>query len=91
MLWFSYVYNMKMRRAFRKNKEKIAEVNAKIQDSLSGIRVVKSFANEAVGKEKFKEGNIEYLQTKEDSYFIMGTFYSGNSLFQGILYLTVVF
>ncbi|HHU31458.1 MAG: ABC transporter ATP-binding protein [Zhaonellaceae bacterium] len=91
MLWFSYVYNMKMRRAFRKNKEKIAEVNAKIQDSLSGIRVVKSFANEAVEKEKFKEGNIEYLQTKEDSYFIMGTFYSGNSLFQGILYLTVVF
>lgn len=91
MLCFSYIYNMKMREAFRRNKEKIAEVNAKIQDSLSGIRVVKSFANEAVEKEKFKEGNIEYLQSKEESYFIMGTFYSGNNLFQGILYLTVIF
>jgi len=91
MLFFSYYYNNKMRTAFRRNKEKIAEVNARIQDSLSGIRVVKSFANESLEKEKFKSGNEEYLQTKEDSYFIMGTFYSGNNLFQGILYLTVIF
>jgi ATP-binding cassette subfamily B protein len=91
MLCFSYYYNKKMKQAFQRNKEKIAEVNAQIQDSLSGIRVVKSFVNEPVEKAKFKVGNEEYLQTKEDSYFIMGTFFSGNNFFQGILYLTVVF
>ncbi|KOA21319.1 putative multidrug export ATP-binding/permease protein [Clostridium homopropionicum DSM 5847] len=90
MLVFSYSYNIKMRNVFKKNREKIANVNAQIQDSLSGIRVVKSFANEDIESSKFKKGNEEFLETKEDSYFIMGKFFSGNSFFQGILYLSVI-
>jgi len=90
MLYFSYFYNQKMRDVFTKNKEKIAGVNAQIQDSLSGIRVVKSFANEDIENAKFTKGNNEYLKTKEESYFIMGSFYSGNSFFQGLLYLSAI-
>lgn len=90
MLYFSYFYNQKMRNVFVKNKEKIAGVNAQIQDSLEGIRVVKSFANEGIENAKFTKGNNEYLETKEDSYFIMGRFYSGNSFFQGLLYLSAI-
>jgi len=90
MLFFSYSYNLKMRNVFKKNREKIANVNAQIQDSLSGIRVVKSFANEDIESSKFKIGNEEFLKTKEDSYFIMGKFFSGNSFFQGVLYLSVI-
>ncbi|MBW9169959.1 ABC transporter ATP-binding protein/permease [Clostridium estertheticum] len=90
MLYFSYFYNKKMRNVFVENKEKIAGVNAQIQDSLEGIRVVKSFANEEIENAKFTKGNNEYLKTKEDSYFIMGRFFSGNTFFQGLLYLSVI-
>lgn len=90
MIYFSYSYNKKMKRVFKQNRERIANVNAQIQDSLSGIRVVKSFANEDIEVEKFKEGNNEFLRTKESSYFIMGRFFSMNGFFQGILYLSVV-
>lgn len=90
MLLFSYSYNKVMRNVFKRNKEKIANVNAQIQDSLSGIRVVKSFANESIESFKFGKGNEEFLKTKEESYFIMGKFFSGNSFFQGILYLSVI-
>jgi ATP-binding cassette subfamily B protein len=90
MLLFSYSYNKKMRSVFQRNREKIANVNAQIQDSLSGIRVVKSFSNEDIEASKFSKGNYEFLKTKEDSYFIMGKFFSGNSFFQGILYLSVI-
>lgn len=90
MLLFSYSYNKVMRNVFKRNKEKIANVNAQIQDSLSGIRVVKSFANESIESFKFGKGNEEFLKTKEESYFIMGRFFSGNSFFQGILYLSVI-
>lgn len=91
MLFFSYFYNIKMKKVFRKNKEKIADVNAQIQDSLAGIRVVKSFANEEIEKEKFNKGNEQFLKTKEDSYYIMGRYYSGNNFLQGLLYLSVIF
>ncbi|AWI04085.1 ABC transporter ATP-binding protein [Clostridium drakei] len=90
MIYFSYFYNKRMKYIFKKNREKIANVNAQIQDSLSGIRVVKSFSNEGVEKSKFQRGNMEFLETKETSYFIMGKFFSGNGFFQGILYLTVI-
>lgn len=90
MLYFSFFYNKKMRGVFKKNREKIANVNAVIQDSLSGIRVVKSFANEQIENSKFEKGNNEFFETKQDSYFIMGKFYSGNSFFQGLLYLLVI-
>ena len=90
MLYFSYFYNQKMRNVFLKNREKIASVNAQIQDSLAGIRVVKSFANENIENTKFAKGNNEFLKTKEESYFIMGRFHSGNSFFQGLLYLSAI-
>ncbi|TDT45634.1 ABC transporter ATP-binding protein [Fonticella tunisiensis] len=90
MIYFSYFYNKKMRSVFMKNRQKIADVNAVVQDSLSGIRVVKSFANEEIEIAKFEKGNMEFLETKRDSYFIMGRFFSGNSFFQGLLYLSVI-
>ncbi|MBC8059742.1 MAG: ABC transporter ATP-binding protein [Clostridiaceae bacterium] len=90
MMYFSYFYNNKMRNVFTRNREKIASLNAQIQDSLAGIRVVKSFANEEIESSKFKKGNDEFLETKEESYKIMGEFHSGNSFFQGLLYLTVI-
>ena len=90
MIYFSYFYNKKMKYIFKKNRVKIASVNSQIQDSLSGVRVVKSFSNEDLEVEKFEKGNNEYLNTKEKGYFIMGKFFSGNGFFQGMLYLSVI-
>ena len=90
MLYFSCFYNQKMRDTFRRNREKIAAVNAIAQDALGGIRVVKSFANEEVEMKKFEVGNEAFLETKCESYRIMGKYFSGNGFFQGILYLSVV-
>ncbi len=90
IIFFTAHYNIKMREVFRKNREKIALVNAKTQDSLAGIRVVKSFSNEDIEREKFADGNRQFLKTKEDSYTIMGQFFSGNQFLQGILYLSVL-
>lgn len=87
---FTAFYNVKMRAVFARNREKIALINARIQDSLAGIRVVKSFSNEDIEREKFADGNKQFLETKEDSYTIMGKFFSGNSFLQGILYLCVL-
>ncbi|MFL0245399.1 ABC transporter ATP-binding protein [Candidatus Clostridium stratigraminis] len=90
MLYFSVRYNKKMKETFRENREKIAIVNAQVQDSLSGIRVVKSFSNEHIENKKFQKGNNEFLRSKEDNYSLMGRFFSMNGFFQGILYLSVV-
>lgn len=90
MMYCSYFYNKKMRAIFKKNREKIANLNAQIQDSLSGVRVVKSFANEHVENVKFCEGNRHFLDTKERGYRLMGKFFSMNGFFQGLLYLSVV-
>jgi ATP-binding cassette subfamily B protein len=90
MVYFSIFYNNRMKDVFMRNRETIADVNSVVQDSLSGIRVVKSFANEKVEAKKFKKGNKEFLKTKEESYFIMGKYYSGNGFFQGILYLAAI-
>ena len=90
MLLFSLYYNRKMKAVFRKNRQKIAEVNAIAQDALGGIRVVKSFANEAIEMEKFEAGNKAFVDTKSDSYLIMGKYFSGNGFFKNILYLATV-
>lgn len=90
IVFFTGYYNLKMRSVFARNREKIALINARTQDSLAGIRVVKSFSNENIEKEKFAEGNRQFLETKEDSYTIMGRFFSGNQFLQGILYLSVL-
>lgn len=87
---FTGYYNRKMRKVFTENRQKIAIINAKTQDSLAGIRVVKSFANEYIENQKFDEGNKQFLKSKESSYAIMGSFYSGNQFLQGILYLSVL-
>lgn len=87
MAWFAFYYNKKMRAVFMKNRQKIAEVNSQIEDSIGGIRVVKSFSNEHIEIEKFNKGNVQFLKTKEDSYGYMGRFFSGISLFQGIIYV----
>lgn len=90
MIYFSLFYNRKMKAVFAKNREKIAGVNAITQDSLGGIRVVKSFANEQIEMEKFDKGNEQFVNTKKSSYMIMGRYHSGNSFFQSLLYLAAV-
>ena len=77
MLLFAFYYNRKMKRAFKKNREKIADMNSQIEDSLSGIRVVKSFANEKEEMRKFKAGNDNFVEAKKLSYKYMGIYNSG--------------
>ena len=90
MLVFCIQKNRKMRVIFLDNRKKIAGVNAQVQDSLLGIRVVKSFANEDVERQKFSVSNQRFLDSKESSYQIMGSYQAGNAFFQGLLYLTVL-
>lgn len=77
MTVFAIYYNRKMKRAFKQNREKIADINSQIEDSLSGIRVVKSFANEKEEMKKFKVGNDNFVETKRTSYKYMGIYHSG--------------
>ncbi len=90
MVVYAVRQNKRMRSAFTDNRKKIAKINVRIQDSLSGIRVVKSFANEDVEHHKFRGCNEAYLDSKTDSYKIMGAFHAGNSFFQGLLYAAVL-
>lgn len=92
MLFFSYGQNRKMQETFMDNRRKIGDVNASLQDTLAGIRVVQSFANETVECEKFKKSNEGFLKSKNANYHCMGSFMSGNLFFQGLMYLvTLVF
>ena len=88
MFVYAYVLNKKMKRAFKQNREKVADINARIEDNLSGIRVVKSFANEDVEQEKFMVGNQGFLDSKKNSYFYMGQYHAGLTAF--ITMITVV-
>jgi len=90
MFTYAYFLNKRMKRAFRQNRVKIAEINAQIEDNLSGIRVVKSFANEEIEKEKFKEGNNGFLAAKKNSYFYMGFFHSGMTAFTTLINVVVI-
>ncbi len=90
MFGYAFVLNRKMRGAFRKNRQKIAEINAQIEDNLSGIRVVKSFANEEVENEKFKIGNDGFLSAKKNSYFYMGSFQAGVASFTTLIQVCVI-
>ena len=90
MFLFAFLLNRKMRRAFRKNREKIAEINAQIEDNLSGIRVVKSFANESIENEKFKQGNNGFLVAKKNSYRYMGCFQAGVGVFTTLIQVSVI-
>ena len=77
MLVFALYYNKKMKRAFAQNRAKIADINSQIEDSLSGIRVVKSFANENEEMKKFNVGNNNFVKAKRTSYIYMGMYHSG--------------
>lgn len=90
MFVFAYLLNKKMRRAFRRNRETIAEINAQIEDNLSGIRVVKSFANEEIEMDKFTVGNDNFLKAKKNSYKYMGTFQSGVGSFTTLIQVCVI-
>ena len=90
MMAFAFYYNNKMRFVFKRNRQKIADVNAQLEDSIAGIRVVKSFSNEELEEGKFSIGNQEFLDTKQESYNYMGRFFSGIGLFDGIIYIVVV-
>jgi ATP-binding cassette subfamily B protein len=87
---FAYYYNRQMRRAFRKNREKIAEINAGTEESISGVRVVKSFANEDLELEKFRESNQRFVETKKNSYKYMGRYNSGINAFSSLIYVVLV-
>lgn len=90
MFTYAYLLNKKMRHAFRRNRQKIAEINGQIEDNLSGIRVVKSFANEEVENEKFKVGNDGFLAAKKNSYFYMGSFHAGIHAFTSLVQVCVI-
>ena len=76
MLALAIYFNRKMKRAFKRNRQRVAEINTQIEDSLSGVRVVKSFANEDIEIEKFQEGNRNYIASKRDSYRYMAGYHS---------------
>ena len=90
MFAFAFILNKKMRAAFRRNRVKIADINAQIEDNLSGIRVVKSFANEDIENEKFKEGNDGFLNAKRNSYRYMGSFQAGVGVFTTLIQVNVI-
>ena len=90
LMVFAYVMNKRMRSAFRNNRVKIAEINGQIEDNLSGIRVVKSFANEQIENEKFMVGNKGFLSAKKNSYFNMGIFQAGVGNFSTIVQVFVI-
>ncbi|MBQ2755925.1 MAG: ABC transporter ATP-binding protein [Oscillospiraceae bacterium] len=90
MVLFACRYNIKMKRAFKRNRERIAEINAQIEDNLSGIRVVKSFANEEIELEKFRGGNLRFVESKRLSYKCMGVYHAGLGAFTTFINIAVI-
>lgn len=90
MVFFSATQQRRMQRTFMDNRRRIGDINASLQDTLSGIRVVQSFANEDVERRKFAKSNEAFLQSKRDNYSSMGTFQSGNTFFLGMMYFTTL-
>ncbi len=84
------LYRKKMKAAFKRNREQIGILNADLEDSLLGVRVVKSFANEDIEKKKFENGNQKFLETKKDSYKYMSRFQAGTRFFDGGMYIAVI-
>ena len=87
MFFFSLSQNKRMQATFMENRRKIGDVNVSLQDTLAGIRVVQSFANEDIEREKFRKSNHNFLLSKNDNYKCMGSFMTGNLFFQGMMYL----
>ncbi len=92
MFIFSISQNKRMQETFMDNRRKIGEVNSSLQDTLAGIRVVQSFANEDIERKKFTKSNHGFLMSKDANYKCMGNFMGFNLFFQGMMYLvTLVF
>ncbi len=90
MLVYAYYFNVQMKRIFLKNRARIADINAQIEDNLSGIRVVKSFANEEIEMDKFKIGNNNFLESKKENYKYMGLYHSGLTAFTTLITVIVI-
>jgi hypothetical protein len=90
MIVYAYFFNKKMKQTFRINRKKIAAINEQIEDNLSGIRVVKSFANEQLENEKFKIGNKAFLEAKKNNYKYMGGYNAGLIGFNTMINLVVI-
>ena len=90
MVYFSNKFARKMRASFKASRHELGELNSQVEDSLSGIRVVKSFANEELEKEKFAERNSVFLRIKKGMYHNMAGFHSVTRLFDGVMYILVV-
>ncbi len=90
MLLAARVFNKRMRKAFMDTRHQVGELNAQVEDSLLGIRVVKSFANEPMEEEKFRDGNQQFLQTKRVAYKAMAGFHTTTRVFDGLMYILVV-
>ena len=90
MLIYAFYFNIRMKRAFVKNRARIADINAQIEDNLSGIRVVKSFANEDMEMDKFKKGNDRFVESKRESYKYMGLYNSGLGAFTTLINVVVI-
>ena len=92
MLIFSVRQNKRMQETFMDNRRKIGDVNASLQDTLAGIRVVQSFTNEDIEREKFRKSNHAFLLSKNENYHCMGSFMGWNLFFQGLMYsVTLVY
>ncbi len=90
MVLILYYFNKKMREGFRQQRKELGELNASVEDSLLGVRVVRSFSNEAIEEEKFKEGNSRFLEIKAKNYKYMGGFQASTRFFEGFMYIVVV-
>lgn len=90
MIWFGISKRKKMEESFRKVRVKIANVNSQIENSISGVRVSKSFTNEDYEIEKFNEGNAEFADARRESYKVMAEFISGIGIVTNFLNLVVI-
>ncbi len=90
MAIFSVSQNKKMRATFSDNRRKIAGINSSLQDTLGGIRVVKSFTGEEIEQKKFDKSNLAFLDSKKANYRQMALFHSGNNFFEGLMFITVL-
>ena len=90
MLVFAKHFNTRMRRVFKERNKQVGEINAQVEDSLLGIRVVKSFANEQIEEDKFAQGNRRFLDLKAESYRVMASFGTSNRVFDGLMYIIIV-
>lgn len=90
MFWCAMHFNGKMKQGFMESRRQVGELNAQAEDSLLGVRVVKSFANEDIEEKKFAKGNEKFLSVKSKVYHIMAMFHSSTRLFDGIMYIVVV-